>query len=381
MICLTSNIAGNLHPAMRTQRIEERFAFSGGRVDRTGAYPIIRDALLCGSVSANGRDYPARAFAGSRIKRYESKSVFLNHAVKPNTARDIRDKIAWIENARHREDGMPIGDIGFNPKHPEAESVLWVAENKPGFCGLSHVAHCRTTRKNGRDVVEEIIGVESVDIVVDPATTQGFFEHTSGAKSMTTIQEMAKASGASAKLKTLLGIGKYGTVQVSEEDTMGGEEGGVSAAVKAAASAEIEECMASIEAGSGDAKSIVKACLGRLKKILHLHGDLNEKPEDEEPAEPTEEPKDEKPVESKSIGYDKALTICSEAKYMASPMEVKALARMDSDADAKAYIAEQTAKGAERKPVSTGRTTIAAPPKTTVKTEQRRIPAWDVSAN
>lgn len=161
-------------------RLTERFAFTGGKVCRpgvggyTGAYPVIRDVLLCGPNSLNGRDYPASAFPAGK-KLYEGKPVFLDHG-SDSKDRSYREKIGWIENERRRGDGMPIGDIAIKPTHREAESVLWDAEHKPDFAGMSHVADCERIYVRGREKIESVVSVESVDIVVSPATTKGFFE-------------------------------------------------------------------------------------------------------------------------------------------------------------------------------------------------------------
>ena len=172
-----------------TKTLTERFAFSGGKVRRDGAYPVISGVLLCGAESLNGRSYPASAFAGDRVKRYEGKPVYVDHS-DGRGGRKFREKIGWVENVRHRADGRPVGDIGINPKHADAESVLWAAEHKPDFAGMSHVAECKTKPgANGREVVEDVVMPESVDIVVDPATTKGFYESTGRRTVPTTLRE------------------------------------------------------------------------------------------------------------------------------------------------------------------------------------------------
>lgn len=164
---------------MATKVIREQFAFSGGKVRRpgvdgfTGKYPVIEGVLLCGPNSLNGRDYPGAAFPANK-KLYEGRPIYVNHS---NNSRLFQEKLGWIENESRRADGMPIGNIGIHPLHPEAERVLWAAENKPDFAGFSHVAKCDSrTGPNGRESVRRVLEIESTDLVVDPATTKGFFE-------------------------------------------------------------------------------------------------------------------------------------------------------------------------------------------------------------
>lgn len=362
---------------MRTQRIEERFAFTGGTVDRTGTYPVIRGALLCGNVSANGRDYPARAFGGERIKRYEGKSAFLNHASKPGQARDVRDKVAWIENARHRADGMPIGDIGFNPKHPDAESVLWYAEHKPSALGLSHVAHCRYEHKNGRDVVEEIIGVESVDIVVDPATTHGFFEQERKAVAKIKLTAFAEWVAKHPKSTSVQCIQAKRLAEEYGESEMDSPEDGmepssaIDDAFRALLHAHVDELL--------DDSQTVDDFMKKVKALHKAHKGKSEEGGEKEGGEKKEEPAEKKEEEGRqvaSIGYDKAIQLCAESKYNATPSEYKLLAKCENIEEAKSFIAEQSGRVVESKPRSMGRT-VATPPKAEPVQESRLIPAWN----
>jgi hypothetical protein len=158
--------------------ITERFAYEGGTVDRTGPRPIVRGVLLCGATSANRRRYKKEAFAGARVKRYNGVPVYLNHG-DGRSPRRYEDRIAKVVNARHRADGMPIGDLEVRPKHPFAEAFLDDATHDPTSLGMSHVAHCATeTARDGWEDVREVAEVESVDVVLDPATTKGLFEST-----------------------------------------------------------------------------------------------------------------------------------------------------------------------------------------------------------
>lgn len=190
---------------MATVRLTEAFTFSGGKVRRpgvdgyTGAYPIIEGALLCGKKSANKRRYLPEAFAGTRVNRYGNRPVFLNHG-KSRESRQYQDKIASVENERTRDDGMPVADLAINPKHPFAEAFMWDAEHKPNSCGMSHVAHCETrVASDGWTEVTEVVEVESVDVVVDPATTNGLRENRGDRPMATTLRKFLEAHNATFK--------------------------------------------------------------------------------------------------------------------------------------------------------------------------------------
>lgn len=161
------------------KRLVEQFAFTG-RVDRSDPNrPYVRGVLLCGPVSENRRRYLKKAFEGERVKLYNGAPVNLNHGRGPD-GRPYETQIGIVENARHRADGMPLGDIAVNPKKPHAEGFLWDAEFQPKACGMSHVAHCETTRAaDGFDDVTGLVRVEAVDVISanNAATTKGLFEN------------------------------------------------------------------------------------------------------------------------------------------------------------------------------------------------------------
>ncbi|HJZ56768.1 MAG TPA: hypothetical protein VKE74_17505 [Gemmataceae bacterium] len=176
-------------------RIVERFDFSAGRVDRSGPRPMIRGVLLCGPVSANRRRYRKEAFAGERIRRYADVSVYINHS-DGRADRSYAEQIGWVRNPHNRSDGMPLGDIEVKPAHPCAGLLLDDAQHDPRAVGMSHVAHCqvRPTRDGWEDVFD-INRIESVDLVLDPATVKGLFaeqRRRTGATRRRTIAELVK---------------------------------------------------------------------------------------------------------------------------------------------------------------------------------------------
>lgn len=158
------------------KRLIERVSapFSGSRVDREKG--VIYGVKLCGFTSVNGRDYPAEMFRRD-IGKYENVPINFNHGRE----RRVEDVAGRIKAPRVDADGTPRGDAHLLKSHPMYERVMEAAERDPGLFGFSHVALCRTKAgTGGRERVEGMDSVESVDLVAQPATTGGFFEDRSG---------------------------------------------------------------------------------------------------------------------------------------------------------------------------------------------------------
>ena len=137
---------------------------------------VIRGVKILGVHSRNGRTYLAEAI-GQAAPLYENAKVNVNHAKTVSSGpRDYQDRIGVIRNVTVRADEGLFGDCYFNPKHALAEQLLWDAEHAPQNVGFSHNVLARTARRGDTIVVEAIIKVQSVDLVADPATTQGLFE-------------------------------------------------------------------------------------------------------------------------------------------------------------------------------------------------------------
>jgi hypothetical protein len=151
---------------------------SGGsslRVDRAGG--VIRGVRVLGLISKNGREYP-RATVARAAGLYEGVRVNVNHPKgTPSGSRDYQDRLGQLRNVTADGSGLR-GDLHANPKHTLFEQLAWDAENSPESVGLSHNVEARTSRRDGKTIVEEITRVVSVDLVADPATTRGLFEHT-----------------------------------------------------------------------------------------------------------------------------------------------------------------------------------------------------------
>jgi hypothetical protein len=144
-------------------------------IDRAAA--VIRGVKLLGLTSKNGREYPAAVLERARAL-YEAAKVNVNHPKgHPSAPRDYQDRIGVIRSVEVRSGEGLFGDLHYNPKHVLAEQLAWDAEHAPENVGFSHNVRARTTRRGDAVIVEEILSVNSVDLVADPATTSGLFEN------------------------------------------------------------------------------------------------------------------------------------------------------------------------------------------------------------
>ncbi len=147
------------------------------RVQREPA--ILQGVKILGLRSRNGRTYTPEALAKA-VGLYEGAKVNVNHPKgDPSGPRDYQDRIGVIRNVAVRPGEGLFADFHFNPKHTLAEQLLWDAEHAPENVGFSHSVQARLVRRGDETVVEDILRVQSVDLVADPATTSGLFEASS----------------------------------------------------------------------------------------------------------------------------------------------------------------------------------------------------------
>lgn len=156
------------------------------RVDREKN--IVYGVKLLGLESANRRRYTDDA-ARKAVPLYEGAKIYVNHSESPNR-RGYQEQLGVARNVEHRPGDGNYGNVHYNPKAQAAEQFVWDAENEPGNLGMSHSA--MVEQRKGRDgwvTVEDISDVHSVDVVSNPATTKGLFEHEE-AMDKVTIQEI-----------------------------------------------------------------------------------------------------------------------------------------------------------------------------------------------
>ena len=146
------------------------------RVDREEG--VLWGVKLIGLNSRNGRRYREAALAGAAAL-YENAKVNVNHPKEgPLAPRDYQDRIGIIRGVEFRAGDGLFGNLHFNPKHALAEQLVWDAEHNPRNVGFSHNVQAKLSREGDGVIVEEITRVQSVDLVADPAATEGLFEQT-----------------------------------------------------------------------------------------------------------------------------------------------------------------------------------------------------------
>lgn len=157
--------------------------------------PVIEDALLCGLRSKNGYGIPPAAFGG-RTDLYEKVSVFIDHDYMDPTGRSVRQLAGHVENVRYDDKGRPRGDIRCY-ETDAGKLLLSLARSQAKGVGMSHVA--KYTFDESSDQVDLMVAsvdeVFSVDIVVNPATTNGFHEHTKQSEGMEKSLEQELRNG------------------------------------------------------------------------------------------------------------------------------------------------------------------------------------------
>lgn len=208
----------------------------GGRIDREAG--IIHDVKVLGLKSSNGREYLREAVAQA-IRHYENSEVDIDHEFE-SASRSMRDRWGVLRNIRQVADGGLIGDLHYVRSHSETEALLEWAERFPDKFGLSHDAFGESTMKDGVEIVHEITGVHSVDVVGKPATNKGLFESTrTRMKKKAKIKELLEANKRLAVASALLeSMDEMGDPAVMEMDMEYAPEldaeGQVDAAFKAA---------------------------------------------------------------------------------------------------------------------------------------------------
>lgn len=145
----------------------------GGAVNPSRESNVLKGCRILGFVSKNNRRYLPECLQKA-CPLYEGKSVYVDHSAD---VRKFLDKIGKFRDVRYDEVKGLVGDLHYNPKHTAIDTLIGWVETDPSAVGFSHcvVADWR----EGEDGVVEVTSiteVKSVDLVSDPATTEGIFE-------------------------------------------------------------------------------------------------------------------------------------------------------------------------------------------------------------
>src|SRR5574343_324195 len=155
-------------------RFTEITTLSRDKVDADAG--VIHGVKLLGHNSRNGRRYTNEAVRGA-VGKYDGTKVYLNHPRRDNAGDDrpFQDWVGKVQSPRVRDDGI-YGDIKLRKESADYKGIIESAKVFPGDVGFSHVADGQSRMNDDTEIVESINEVLSVDLVTEPATTNGFFE-------------------------------------------------------------------------------------------------------------------------------------------------------------------------------------------------------------
>ena len=158
-----------------TRKLTETYTQDG--LTHDPAEPVLRNVLLVGLESKNGRKYKPEALQEAVASGRYRAFVNVNHPEgRPTRPRQLEERFGAVENERFVPGEGVRGDIRYNPEHRLSKFVRWFAENMPRAIGASHNVDGAGHTDKGTFVVESVARVRSVDLVADPATTKGLME-------------------------------------------------------------------------------------------------------------------------------------------------------------------------------------------------------------
>lgn len=155
------------------ERLIERIDFSGAEFVESDGHKIVKNVVMLGPVSSHGYEYTQEAMRRAvEGGLYEGCRIFINHK---EGARDLMHLAGVFKNTRH-EGSKVRGDAHL--LDDDYGRKFWnIAKTMPEAAGCSHVADGRLVKDaDGKQKVEEITKVYSVDLVVQGATTKNVFE-------------------------------------------------------------------------------------------------------------------------------------------------------------------------------------------------------------
>lgn len=258
--------------------------YSNDEIDVDEDAGIIRNVKILGPKSRNGRDYSVNAMEQAS-KFYEGIQVNIDHPDpnNPGKERGVVEGIGVIRSPRVEKTGV-YGDLHYLTKHRDSPVIVERAQKMPNTFGLSHNATGNVRSKDGRDVVEEIESVRSVDIVSDPATNSGLFESMEN-KKMTTLLELFREHYPDTAGKALLEIDAIGMDPMMDAPAEASPVEAVKAAVADQAVAVILDDSIDNKATKKEVNKLIDTIDVVKNKLEGGTGDS-----ESEPAETTEEP-------------------------------------------------------------------------------------------
>lgn len=151
-------------------KITEELDWSSTAIDEEAG--IVRGVKLIGTVSSNGRKYPADVLSAAK-PMYEGFGIDLDHVEQGS--RKVEQGFGRARNVVQREDGL-YADVEYLKSHPFAAQFVERAKRMPEQLGMSHSVFAEIRKDGDTEVVESIERLDSLDLVRRPATTKGLFE-------------------------------------------------------------------------------------------------------------------------------------------------------------------------------------------------------------
>jgi len=135
---------------------------------------IIEDISLLSPISKNRRTYTKEVLEEC-VYLAEDTKVYADHPNSSNV-RSIKDIIGKITEV-YLEEGTNILRGNLHILNKWKEHIFDMVENMPDIAGMSiNASGVLKKGDNGFDVVEKVLKIFSIDLVSEPATTNGFFE-------------------------------------------------------------------------------------------------------------------------------------------------------------------------------------------------------------
>jgi hypothetical protein len=344
------------------KRIAERCT-AAHALDATSAVDeaagTIGGLVICGFESANNRRYPEPVLRRDHAK-YEGAKAYLNHS---RDGRVFQEWIGVVRNVGPGADGRPRGTLVLFKSDPWTAKVLEAAQKAPDKFGMSHVALCKTRYEGGTEVVESIEQVESVDVVIDPATTTGgLFESKGGRAVGLTPKQFAEAVArhpktttrqvtAAKRLAEDMGEMGLGDAPVMDEPSADADD--TDGAITAAFESGIMAIVRSALAKGMDKKTVLK----KVGKLLDGHADATSEVggSDADAGAAADEPAAEsrKNLPDPAAVYEEL----RRAKIEAGPMQFRLLLNTPDPAERAKFIQEcvEARAGDGERPRSAGR--------------------------
>jgi len=156
----------------------------------------IQNVSLLGPRSLNGRVYTQDAMQDA-VRLYNGVQVFADHPgygdLTGTGGRKFMDLAGKILNTRLSGDRVR-GDVILIEGEPVGDKLKTIAEQMPDLVGFSHRAKGEVeAAEDGTVIVKRLTEVSALEIVVDPATTNGLFESIIEVPEGSTLEQEAPA--------------------------------------------------------------------------------------------------------------------------------------------------------------------------------------------